>query len=278
MKVDDLVHTTVRIECKNASGTLTSGTGFICNFCKRDGKHFPAIVTNRHIIKNAILGTFHMTTATEKNKPKYGEHVKIPLRDFESRCIGHPSSDVDLAVFPLGPVLNWLDGQGKSAFYRSIDRNFWADADFMNELKAIEEVVMIGYPNGLWDATNNLPIARRGTTATPPYIDFMGKPQFVIDCACFPGSSGSPIYLSNPGWYSPKDGGLVPGWRSKLLGVLWGGPQYTAEGKITIVPVPSVTQPVALSRIPSNLGYCIKASALTELDDYLGSRIKNSRE
>jgi hypothetical protein len=32
-----------------------------------------------------------------------------------------------------------------------------------------------------------------------PALDDEGKPEFVIDAACFPGSSGSPIMVANGG-------------------------------------------------------------------------------
>jgi hypothetical protein len=127
---------------------------------------------------------------------------------------------------------------------------------------------MIGYPNGLWDKKNNLPIVRRGITATPPYIDFDGRPDFIIDCACFPGSSGSPVILFNQGGYPAKNGNFVIGGRVKLLGILWGGPQYLAPGVIRAVPVPTASQPVAISRIPNNLGYCVKAEQLLAFEEH----------
>ncbi len=44
---------------------------------------------------------------------------------------------------------------------------------------------MIGYPNGIWDEANNMPIIRRGITATHPNFNYNGKPEFMIDAACF---------------------------------------------------------------------------------------------
>ena len=41
-----------------------------------------------------------------------------------------------------------------------------------SELSAVEEILMIGYPNGLWDAVNNYPLIRRGVTASHPAVDF----------------------------------------------------------------------------------------------------------
>jgi hypothetical protein len=84
----------------------------------------------------------------------------------------------------------------------------------------------------------------------------------MIDAACFPGSSGSPIMIYEWGSYAPKTGGLVAGSRFILLGVLFAGPVYTAEGKIEVVDVPTRQVPVAKSRIPFNLGIAIKASEI----------------
>lgn len=65
---------------------------------------------------------------------------------------------------------------------------------------------MIGYPNGLWDSQNNLPIIRRGITATSVKKDYNGKKEFLIDAAVFPGSSGSPVFIFNEGSYSVPGG------------------------------------------------------------------------
>lgn len=104
-------------------------------------------------------------------------------------------------------------------------------------------------------------------TATPPYIDFDGRPEFIIDCACFPGSSGSPVLLYNAGTHVQKDGNLAIGPRIKLLGILWGGPQYSALGVIQAVPIPTAVQHVAVARIPNNLGFCVKAEQLLAFED-----------
>ena len=81
------------------------------------------------------------------------------------------------------------------------------DATALAKLNAVEEIMMIGYPNGLWDAKNNLPIVRRGITGTPAFVDYNDKPEFVIDAACFPGSSGSPVFIVNQAWVAPARAG-----------------------------------------------------------------------
>ncbi|MCG8561917.1 MAG: serine protease [Hyphomicrobiales bacterium] len=271
---DQLIHTTVRIECCKADGTQIAGTGFVFNFCQRDEGSVPAIVTNRHVVEGAETGVFHMTLRGDDGGPRLGEYVEVPLEGIKTAWIGHPSTAIDLAAIPLAPVINWLHEDGKKAYYIGLHREFLADAEFMAELTAVEDVLMIGYPNGLWDSQHNLPIVRRGITATPPYVDFNGKPEFMIDCACFPGSSGSPVVLYNMGGHTKKSGAVVLGsGRVKLLGVLWGGPKHTARGDIEIVPVPSAVQPIALSPIPINLGYCVKADQLLAFEEYFEALI-----
>jgi hypothetical protein len=84
----------------------------------------------------------------------------------------------------------------------------------------------------------------------------------LIDAACFPGSSGSPVFLFNLGGYAAKAGGMIIGSRLKLLGILYAGPQHTVEGEIRIVKVPTLDRPVAVSTIPNNLGIVVKARKL----------------
>lgn len=81
---------------------------------------------------------------------------------------------------------------------------------------------MIGYPNGIWDSVNNMPIIRKGITATHPRLNYNGRKKFMIDAACFHGSSGSPVLLFNTGTYATKDGNTTIGTRIMLLGILCG--------------------------------------------------------
>ena len=90
----------------------------------------------------------------------------------------------------------------------------------IDQLGAVESVLMVGYPIGLWDSVNNKPIVRRGTTATHPAIEFSGRPEFLIDCACWPGSSGSPVVLYQEFASADRQGNInMGGTKMKLLGV-----------------------------------------------------------
>jgi len=107
----------------------------------------------------------------------------------------HPEPDIDLCILPIAPILIAAKEQGDDPFFVPADDSLIPTPADLNDLTAMEDIVMIGYPNGICDSVNNQPVFRKGITATHPAKDFKGKPEFMIDAACFPGSSGSPRYL-----------------------------------------------------------------------------------
>lgn len=77
------------------------------------------------------------------------------------------------------------DQKQKDIFYIPIIENLIWDNTKLEELSAIEDVVMVGYPSGLWDQKNNLPLFRKGITSSHPATDFNDKNVGVVDMACF---------------------------------------------------------------------------------------------
>lgn len=264
---EQLAHSTVRIECQLADGTTGTGTGFFYQFAKVGNQHVPAIVTNKHVIAGAVTGKFSLTQSSADGKPLIGQHVTVQLDQFEGRWIPHPDPTVDLCALPIEPLRSEAQARGTPFFSIYLDEQIVPSAADLQDLGTLEDILMIGYPNGLWDSINNMPIFRRGVTATHPNLDYEGKREFLIDAACFPGSSGSPVFLFNTnGWTQRNGGTVVGGTRVKLLGVLYAGPQHTATGEVRIINVPTQQRAVSVSTIPNNLGFVIKASRLTELD------------
>lgn len=175
---------------------------------------------------------------------------------------------------PIAPLLSAATAAGKQLFYVSLDKSLIPTDAELADMTMMEDVVMIGYPNGIWDQAHNMPVMRRGVTATHPNLDWNGNAEFLIDAACFPGSSGSPVFLFNQGGYTTKSGGTMIGpSRIKLLGILYAGPQHTVTGEIKIVKVPTVDKPISVASIPNNLGMIIKAKKLMELDEIFTERL-----
>lgn len=167
---------------------------------------------------------------------------------------------------PIAPLLRIAEEQKAELFYVPLDRSFIPSEQEISGMLGNEQVTMVGYPNALWDEVNNLPIFRRGILATSIKADWNGRKEFLIDVACFPGSSGSPVLLLDLGSYQTRNSIKIGGSRLKLLGVLYAGPQQTIQGEIEIVPVPTAKKPISVAEIPINLGIVIKSERLLDFE------------
>lgn len=272
--LDQLMMSVVRIEATLNNGSKATGSGFAYSFAQQDdGMYVPAIVTNKHVIEGAVSVSLPISTADNDGNPTGTfEVITYPL---QNNVIHHPNSEVDLCAILAGPIYQYFQNKNTQPFLFRLDKTIAATDSTFSELLPLEEVTMIGYPNGIWDSTNNGSIARRGIIATKPEADYLGKKQFVVDMACFPGSSGSPVYLANFGSYADRNGNLNMGTRIKLLGVLYAGPQHTASGEIVLKPVPTSNVPVSLTSMPNNLGYVIKATELAAIESIAATLLKN---
>lgn len=260
---EQLMHTTVRLECSLHGGNTSTGTGFFFSFKIDEQTHIPVIVTNKHVINNSVRGTFVLTISDKKGEPVIGSYERIVFDNFESLWVKHPDANVDLAVFPIAPIIRQAEQRGIKFYSPPLTEELIPTQEHLEDLSGLENVTMIGYPNGIWDEKNNMPIIRRGVTATSPKYDYNGLPIFVIDCACFPGSSGSPVLIFDQGGYMDSKGNLnLGGSRVLLLGALFAGPQHVAEGEIKTIQVPLQHVPISLSKIPNNLGFVVKSNKI----------------
>lgn len=265
--IEQLTHSTVRIETQLTTGGVSTGTGFYMNILQKGDRHVPVIITNKHVVANASIGKLHVTLKGDDGMPILGNHEQFQLENFEANCIKHPDPNVDLAAYPIGPLVNAVDSAGKKLFYIAMGTDLIPNDEERENLSSMEDIIMIGYPNGIWDSVNNLPVIRKGITATHPYISWNGKTEFLTDIASFPGSSGSPVFLANIGGYMDKMGNTFMGsHRIKLLGVHYAGAMHTATGEIHIVTAPTANIPMPITQIPNNIGVAINSKRILELE------------
>lgn len=279
----DLFYNTLKIKTD-----MGSGTGFIFDFTT-DGS-YPCLVTNKHVIyqKNEIDGSekfaqegylnFHLTD---------GKNYSVKISNFYHE-FKFNKQNIDLCFLPLNNSINFvnqqfvnvlqpqqsLSFQTPSMHYPPLQPSVKVSYNYINSshlvnfntIEPIQEILMVGYPIGLSDEVNNLPILRKGITASHIGADFQGKNEFLIDAACFPGSSGSPVFI-----YPGKESSYP---RPRLLGILWGGPQHNVTGKIICDNETGniVCSPIEIKKtetlIPSNLGFVIKSTELNYKNFY----------
>ena len=209
--------------------------------------------------------TFYLHLRNGENESNESYQVTLTLN-----WIFH--SKKDLCFCFVNPVFEFVKKQtGKDVFYIAIDETILPSQKMLEELSALEELVMVGYPIGLWDKNNNFPIFRKGYTASHPAIDFNESGIGLVDMACFPGSSGSPIYILNEGGYKDKVGNLNWGQsRIIFIGTLFSGPIYDATGKLVVTDIPTSNQVVeSHTGIMVNLGYYIKSSEILEFKNII---------
>jgi hypothetical protein len=264
-----LLYATVMVVATLNDGQSSTGTGFFFSFKVDQERQIPMLVTNKHVVLNAKSIKIVVHEGTKQENGKYLPSSKsFPIEIHNPGFIDHPGS-VDLCAMPFEPLRAQAEAQGKHFFYVMLDETLLPTEEILSKLAAVEDVVMVGYPIGLWDQRNNFPIIRRGITASHPVTDFNGEPVGLADIAAFPGSSGSPVLLLNVGGYSAPGGAFVIGSRAMLLGILYGGPQFGADGTIHIEEIPTKRAPVAKVNIPTHIGMYVKAKELLTLRQHV---------
>jgi len=266
---EQLFFVTLRVAGRSAEGDRWTGTGFIYAIPTVAGGQAHFLITNRHVLADASQVDLQFMSATADRKPDYGNahHASIGLGG--ESWVGHPDEAVDVAAIPLGGVLNQMTADGgQLPFFRSLSPEHLLRPEGVGQYDALEEVTLIGYPNGLIDTHNLIPVARRGATATPIAIDYEGDPAFLIDAAVFEGSSGSPVFILPSAGYTARDGNFVVGGRSLVcLGVLASGPVGERVGEV--IELQHEPQRVAVMRELLGLGKVFKAWTIDEAIDPL---------
>jgi len=262
---EKLLFVTVRIDTINSKGEKGSGTGFIF-LHKYKGIEALSIVTNKHVVKDAVKGGITFIKK-ENGNPSLGNSFRLEFNNsFEKLWKGHIDDNIDITVTPLVPLLEQIKTKHKVDIYFShISSENIPNQEQIKEIDAIEDVAFVGYPNGIWDSKNYTPIIRKGTTATPYTIDFENEKKFLIDASVFGGSSGSPLFLYNSGSYTTKQGGLIGGNRLYFLGVVTAVFYRNSVNEIVSIPIPTKTKNISVGQEMIDLGIVFKANTVVEV-------------
>jgi hypothetical protein len=257
---EKLARSTILIKSRIAGGQTSTGTGFYYHVPIDSNRHVPVVVTNRHVVAQASEGVLlhRLRAAGDAHDTLYEQKID----DFESQWIPHPDPNVDLCALGINDVHEELRQSGGALSYVPLTPKLIPNDTAKSGLDAVEHVLMIGYPQGLWDSFNNMPVIRRGITATHPRLHWQGKKEFLIDAACFPGSSGSPVFLHDVGPHRTRSGDLELAPRLMFLGILYAGPYANANISMNVPNWGPLAGTIAL---PANLGFVIQSDQMIEL-------------
>lgn len=276
---EQLLYATVRIVGKNAAGQDAGGTGFFYAVDLGNNKFTVLLITNQHVVRDLVGGVDIVvhTRSAPAGKPDGKSTVHL-LGTLGNEWVVHPNG-VDLCAYAISLTLNSLN---PPPFISHISRELIPSEAILNELDAIEDVVMVGYPALLSDVLNDYPIIRRGITASDPAVDFNGRPEIAIDISAIGGSSGSPVFIySSSGTHLSKHGGTVVGGpRVIFLGILYQAVELNTQGQIQITEAPTllpgssnVYTGIFAYHTPINVGMIIKSKEVEPLADAVLQRI-----
>jgi hypothetical protein len=259
---EQFLYTTVRITTFSGAVPIQHGTGFFWRTWVGE-RYILSLVTNKHVLEGATALEIpvRMRTTGSSGLPDGVQNVRIEL-GAGGRC-DHPDSAVDLSAISITFLASMPEMAGRSLYLIALSANNIPNEMQWREFDAIEDVLMLGCPNGLYDEVNGLPIFRRGVTASHISYNHKGRDEFLIDAACFPGSSGSPVFLYSTGANFDREtrGFSLGNIRAFFVGILYAGPTINHRGEIVLSAPPSV-----LTATTMHLGYVIRSTQMTQMD------------
>ena len=272
MKIDtfskQILFSTVRVIAQDGESV---GTAFLVSKQVTPESQQIFLVTNKHVIAKAdesgkITGSFskgQISFIKQKDgEPILGDSFAVNFDpNFTETFLQHPDETVDLAICNISNIYNKITQELEQSIYiKAIPIALIPTAD--TSFDAIEDVLFVGYPNGIRDEKNHIPLIRRGMTATPFEIDYNGQKKFLIDAQVFPGSSGSPLFIREN---NLKGGNLTLGEKYHFVGVISKVFFRNEKGQIIEAVAPTNTATTALTKQMIGLGLCEKSSQINEM-------------
>ena len=199
-----LIQATVQVEQPLGDGTRTVGTGFLVSDPTPDGKPRTVLVTANHVFKKmpGPIATIGFRFENADGSWRY-DPEPLRIRDGAKELwTRHPDRDVAVISITAPPEF------AKAA----IPLDWLASDDTFNkyELGPGDELLALGFPEGLSANTAGFPILRSGKVASFPLGPSDAFPTFLLDFNVFPGNSGGPVYMADSARRRPGADGTEP--------------------------------------------------------------------
>jgi trypsin-like peptidase len=274
---EKLIYSTVRIEYIGDDDKLHMGTGFILEYKEFPGYH--VIVSNRHVAQKSKSGGFSFNVSDHDGNLLVSRKLPFVADQFFDRWYYHKDPTVDLAIMPIGKIFNDWIAQGIKTFATQINSSTIPSEEEWKNYHALEDILIIGYPDMIMDTHNNLPLCVRGNTATHPSLDYDSKKEFVVSAGVYHGSSGSPVFLIDRNFFERSENFQEGPDRARLLGIIYAGFMHEVESriysKIQGFPAINITpkDQIIVTRIPMGVSLAIKSTCLNDFLPKLSENI-----
>ncbi len=163
------------------------GTGF---FYRNGSNRF--VVTARHVLlddyDNFRSPTVRFRLKTDSEDLSKSRDVHLPLWNHGEPQFRLADDPIDLAAIPVP------DDLVAGTYIRDFSPEMTPPTSLVLPLGT--DVLVIGYPKGLYDEANNLPLARRGSIASVYRAHFNKRPIFKLDAHLHVQMSGAPVLLN----------------------------------------------------------------------------------
>lgn len=264
---ETILYSTVKVSGFKDGSPVGTGTAFFWKIIEGRG-HVTLLVTNKHVIEGCDKLVALCHTAKVDGSPS-GNFAKVTMNIDLDGVFDHPDPKVDLCMLGFSELLDQADATGHPIFLRAFEASSIPSSKDWGNFDAVEEVLMVGCPRGIYDEANNFPIVRQGITATSLANNYNLSPEFLVDMACFPGSSGSPVFMSKTGYVDKQTGSyMIDAHRFFLLGVLYAGPLITNAGEIKFGHVPTFEVATMM-----HLGQVVKSSEILKIEELVRERL-----
>jgi hypothetical protein len=207
----DLIQATVQVEQPLGDGTRTVGTGFLISDPTPDGRPRTILVTANHVFRKmpGAIATIGFRVENTDGSWRY-DPAPLKIRDGDKELwTHHPDRDVAAISIDAPPEFvkaaipeNWLGGDDAFAKY---------------SLGPGDEMLALGFPEGLSANPAGFPILRSGRVASFPLGPSTAFPTFLLDFSVFPGNSGGPVYVRDTTHRVPVSGGAPAGFIAGML-------------------------------------------------------------